>query len=342
MRFQIALIFSVAGMVMIGCGGNNQTEGTSTVRPPVTVRTVAAEQMDFPVMVRIGGTLVGEKQTVIPAKVTTTVTRVPARVGQKVRAGDLLVMLDPGGVQSQYNQAKAVFLNAEKQLTKMRNLFEAGAISETQFDAVETEYEIVKANFNAARRAIEIEAPFDGVVTDVFVRTGDEVSPGMPIVEVADVSSLRLLLEASAAQVAQLEVGQPVTVASGIDSSVVMTGNVYSIADAADRATRSFEVECRFPSPAKYFAPGMYVNAEIETEVLSAAIVVPGEAILYRSGKAMLYAIVDDTAALITVSELATGNGLSAVRGDIAAGQRIVVVGHKNLTPGASVQEAGQ
>jgi len=112
------------------------------------------------------------------------------------------------------------------------------------------------------------------------------------------------------------------------------------VADAANRNTRSFEVECRFPRPQPGFAPGMYVPAEVEVKIFARATVVPNEAILYRSGRAYLYAVAADTAMLVPIEVMAVGEGRSAVSGPLAAGQPVVVVGHKNLTPGALVQEA--
>jgi RND family efflux transporter MFP subunit len=270
------------------------------------------------------------------------VTEITVRIGQSVQTGDLLVMLDPRGVQSQYQQAEALYLNAEKQRKKMKVLYETGAISEMQLDEAETGFEVAKANFNSARQSIEITAPFEGVVTDIYVRIGDEVAPGLPIVEIADVGALRLYLEVSSSQAAQLETGQPVEVSSPVDASVVMKGKVFSIADAADQVTRSFEVGCHFPTPPKGFSPGMYVTAEVVTSILGSALVVPSQALLYRSGKVMLYAVDDDSAVLITVTELASGQGRSAIKGNISPGQRVVVVGQKNLTPGTKVREAGK
>jgi len=342
MIYRIILTALAVAAVLVGCGGNNQESANpETEAPPVTVRTEPVRQMDFPVTMRLGGNLKGNRQTVIPARVTTTVTDIPVKVGQKVNQGDLLVMLDPGGVQSQYNQAQALFENARKQWNKMQALYEAGAISELQKDAAETEYEVSKANFNSARQGVEIESPFDGVVADIHVRTGDEVSPGLPILEVADIGSLRLLLEASASEVSRMAVGQEVEVRSPTDTAVIMKGEVISIADAADMATRSFEVECSFDSPPRGFSPGMYVTAEIGTGMIKNAMVVPSQALLIRSGKAMLYVVESDTAAMLEVNELAKKKGMSAIEGDISPGQPVVTVGHKNLTPGSVVREAG-
>ena len=78
----------------------------------------------------------------------------------------------------------------------------------------------------------------------------------------------------------------------------------------------------------------------VEVAQLEAAIVIPNDAILYRSGKALVYVIDSDTAGLVSISILATGDGQSAVEGNLNTSERIVVVGQKNLTPGAKVREA--
>jgi RND family efflux transporter MFP subunit len=337
------LTIVTAVLLLVGCsGGNEETTSQPKEAPAVTVQTTPAERTDFPVTRRFGGNLKGNRQTTIPARVMTTVTEIPVRIGQKVQKNDLLVKFDPGGVQSQYHQVEAVHRRAEKHWNKMQTLYQAGAISETQLDEAETGYDVARADFNAIRQSVEITAPFSGVVTNINVRVGDEVVSGLPIVEIADVESLRLFLEVSSTQAAQLKAGQSVRVVSPVDSMVTMNGQVYSVADAANQATRSFEVECRFPSTPKGFAPGMYVTAEIETSVLSAVLVIPSQALLYRSGKVMVYAVQNDSVVLETVTELSSVDGNSAIEANIAPGQRVVVVGQKNLTPGTMVREAGQ
>jgi membrane fusion protein, multidrug efflux system len=339
MRSSIGVVAVLVIMALAGCGGKETaTDGAQTAQ--VAVRTAPVQQGDFPRTVVTGGTLSGDRQTAIPAKVQTTVTKIPVRRGQTVRRGDLLIQLDPGGVQSQYRQAEAVFRNAEKQVKKMRALYQAGAVSETQLDGAETEFEVAQANFDAARQTIEIDAPFDGVVTDVFVRVGDEVSPGLPLVDVADVSALRLILEVPNDQAARIEKGVPVRITSPVDSVQVMTGEVIGVADAADVQTRSFEVECRFAEVKPGFSPGMYVTADIETETLRDAILVPNDAVIYRSGQAMVYTVAADTAALVPVTVVAVGREMTAVSGALQAGQKAVIIGQKNLTPGAKVREA--
>ncbi|MEE9442629.1 MAG: efflux RND transporter periplasmic adaptor subunit [candidate division Zixibacteria bacterium] len=340
MRFLKIAFILTALVIVAGCLEQETNEIAEA--PPVMVVTEKATVDDFSRTIKVGGTLKGDRQARILSKVIGTVIDIPVRTGQAVRKGDMLVKLDRGGVQSQYNQAEAVYLNAEKQFNKMERLFAAGAISESQRDAAETEYKVAKANFESARQAIEIKAPFDGVVVDIPVRAGNEVAQGLPLIEIANVSALRLILDVPTIQVGIIKTGQKVIVSSSQDNMTAMTGTVISVADAADWETRSFEVECRFDEPIKGFAPGVYVIAEVEIEILSNALLVPNDAILYRSGEVSVYAVYSDTARLISVLVLAGGESYSAIEGQIQPDDRVVVLGHKMLTPGAKVQEATQ
>ncbi|MCP4568894.1 MAG: efflux RND transporter periplasmic adaptor subunit [FCB group bacterium] len=335
---QMIILLLISAM-MLGCGGNEQASDTKE-ETSIAVRTSQVIQQDFSVTLDLGGTLRGDRQTTIPAKVQSSVTDVLVKRGQKVKAGDLLIQLDPGGVTSQFRQAEAVYLNAGKQLDKMKALYKAGAVAETTLDAAETEFKVGQANFEAVRQAIEIRSLFDGVVADIYVRLGDEVSPGLPLVEIADMTALRMILDVPTSQLGELRVGLPVMVESPLANGRIMSGTVFSIADVADKVTRSFEVECRFPAPPEGFAPGTYVRAGIEIATLSAAKVVPNDAVLYRTGEASIYVLTSDTVALVPVQVLAANAEGTAVDGEMQVGQRVVVVGQKNLTPGSKVREA--
>lgn len=340
MKFLKIVFVFTALLFVTGCLEQESNEIPEA--PPVMVVTEKTIVDDFSRTIKVGGTLKGDRQAKILAKVTGTIIEIPVRTGQTVNKGDLLVKLDKGGVQSQFNQREAMYLNAEKSFNKMERLFNAGAISESQRDGAETDYKVARANFESARQAIEIEAPFDGVVVDIPVRIGNEIAQGLPIVEIAKVSSLRLVLDVPTVQVGIIKTGQNVTVTSSQNNSNGMTGTVISVADAANWETRSFEVECRFDNPTSGFAPGVYVIADIEVETLTNVLLVSNDAILYRGGEASVYGVYSDTARLISVKVLANGENSSAIEGDIKLNDKVVILGHKMLTPGARVLEATQ
>jgi len=329
----------VSVLLLAGCTGNS-AENTSGGAPAVAVHTAPVTQSTFPVRLTQTGTLKGERQTIVVAKVQSLVTGVRVAVGERVAAHQLLIDLDQGGVQSQYRQTEAVYRDAQSQLDKLEPLYATGAVSERELELARTSRDVARANFEAARQAVEIESPIAGVVTDLYVRSGDEVSPGMPLAEVADVKALRLTLEVPTVDRALLKVGQPVRVCSPFDSSSCMEGTVHSIADAADRDTRTFEVQCRFREPAVGMAPGTFVAAEILVRTLEDALTLPRDAVIYRGGVAFTYAVDADTVGLVRISVLAGDAGRVAVEGPLSPGQRVVTAGQRNLTPGARVREA--
>jgi membrane fusion protein (multidrug efflux system) len=334
MAWGTLLVMAAAGCT--GQGAQDGADGGATV----AVRTVAVDRASFPVRLAQTGTLKGDRQTVLVAKVQSVVTGVSVTVGERVAAGQRLIDLDRGGVQSQFTQTEAVFRDAQSQLDKLEPLYTTGAVSERELELARTSRDVARANFEAARQAVEIESPIAGVVTDLHVRGGDEVSPGRPLVEVADVKALRLTLEVPAGDRSQLKVGQPVRVCAPFDSASCMDGKVFSIADAADRDTRSFEVECRFGQPVPGLAPGTFVSAEILIRTLEDALTIPRDAVIYRGGGAFAYAVDADSVLLVALSVLATAGEQVAVAGPLLPGQRVVVAGQRNLTPGTRVREA--
>jgi len=308
--------------------------------PAVAVRTAIVDQAPFALRESFTGTLKGDRQTVLVAKLSSTVTGVSVSVGEQITRGQRVIDLDPGGVQSQYRQTEALCRDAETQLGKIESLFAAGAVSQRELELGRTGFDVARANFEAARQAVEIESPIAGVVTDLYVRTGDEVAPGEPLVEVADVGALRLTLDVPSSQIGRLSVGQPVKVCAPYDTAVCMAGSIRSIADAADRDTRTFEVECRFSEPLPSLAPGTFVSAEVTLRTLPSALSVPDEAVIYRGGQAFAYAVDADTTLLVPLEVLARDRGRTAVDGALKPGQRVVITGQKNLTPGTRIREA--
>ncbi|MEW5995609.1 MAG: efflux RND transporter periplasmic adaptor subunit, partial [Candidatus Zixiibacteriota bacterium] len=170
------------------CGGDAPPERQSE---PTAVRVMVVELSDEQVTKTYTGTLEGEQQAVMYARVAEAVDAVHVREGERVSAGRLLISLNKGGPGSRYLEAQAIFRNAEKQYRKMERLFNEGAVSETEFDAARTEYEVARASFEAAAELVEIRSPIDGVVTAVDVSAGDYLTLGQGLVTVAATDRLR-------------------------------------------------------------------------------------------------------------------------------------------------------
>ena len=130
--------------VIIQACGEKQKE-TNTVDKTTYVDTISVEAQsvgikELAISKTFSGTLEGEEQANIIAKIPERIMKVNVKVGEYVKAGNILFELDKGGASSQFYQAQVAYLNAQKNFERMKNLLAEGAISQQSFDQVETGY----------------------------------------------------------------------------------------------------------------------------------------------------------------------------------------------------------
>jgi RND family efflux transporter MFP subunit len=121
-------------------------------------------------------------------------TEIAVRSGDRVKAGDLLMSIDPAHQQASVDsqqaterQKKAVYDYDKLQFDRQKKLFDAGIVSRDVFDQAQQAYDNSKADYESAvasRKTQDeqlayytIRAPFEGVIGDIPVHIGDYVSP---------------------------------------------------------------------------------------------------------------------------------------------------------------------
>jgi len=104
--------------VVISCGGGETTveNGPELVAVEVAEATIGK----MTVFREFAGTLEGIEQARLSSKLSETVARVVVAPGDRVRADDVLVVFDKSGSSSGYEQARAIYENAQKTMKKMK------------------------------------------------------------------------------------------------------------------------------------------------------------------------------------------------------------------------------
>jgi membrane fusion protein (multidrug efflux system) len=301
--FSLILVVSLAG-----CGTRNkeQSAGDSvdqTLNTVVTpVEVAVAQRKTLSVSKTYSGTLEGIEQANIVPKISERITSVNVRVGQEVHAGQVIAILDKSGASSQFYQAEAGFRNAEKTLQRMKSLYEEGAIALQALDGTQTAYDVSKANFDAARSAVELGTPISGIVTAVNGSLGDLTTPGAPVATVARIDQMKAIFNLNESDVTNLAVGQQVQVHAETNRDARAFGKIIQLSKSADVRSRSFEIKALFHNtPERWFKPGMFCNVEVQIVQRSKTLVVPNVAIqsdgvsngvfLLRGGRALRRAV---------------------------------------------------
>jgi membrane fusion protein (multidrug efflux system) len=306
-------------------------------RTGIPVEVAAVQEGALVVRREFTGTLRGIRSATIRAKTGDEIVEIPVRVGQRVRADEVVIRQSSEGSMASVLQAEAAHDQARRAVERLRPLHERGAISDQDFDNAMTALRVAEANLEAARRSVDLVSPIAGVVTDILVTRGAMPESGDPLIRVSDLSRLQVLLQVSPEQARELALGQPARVeAHGL------AGSVSRVALQASPVSRLLEIELTFPGSggpeAERAVPGTLVTAAVEVGRRADALLVPRTAV--RDGIAWVVDG-DGVAHRREVTTGLEGDGQVEVLGGLAAGERVVVAGASLLSDGARTRIVG-
>ena len=189
--------------------------GTSVQAQGVQVPTVQIAARSVSTGYEIDGVIEPVKQSVISAQASGRVVKLLVKMGDQVKAGQLLATIDDRettvGVQrsqAQLTQSEAELRNAQMNFERTRDLRAQGFVSQAALDTAQTQYKAAQAGHdqaNAGARAsalsqgyTRVTAPYDGWVLQTHVDAGDLAVPGKPIVTVYAPLPLRAVVQVPA------------------------------------------------------------------------------------------------------------------------------------------------
>ena len=191
------------------------------------------------------GTIRAKLQATLEAKLSGRIAKMPVVLGQRVKAGELVVQLDAAEFNARLEQAAAAVEQSERDWKRVSALFEQQAATRSEYDAAQSRNRMAKgmeAEAKAIMNYVEVVAPFDGVVTKKWADVGDLAAPGKPLISIEDPAALQL--EADVSQVTAGHVRGDARLAVRVDGvSGELTGTVSEIAPAADPFSRTIRIK---------------------------------------------------------------------------------------------------
>jgi len=284
------------------------------------------------------GQVRGIRSATVRARTEDQILEIPVRVGTRVSEGEVVLRQSSQGSQASVRQAEAAHAQASRTVERLRPLHEQGAISTQDWDNALTALSVAEANFEAARRAIVLTSPIDGVVTDILETPGSFPGGGDPLMRISDLSRVQVLLGVSPGQRQELAVGQHALV-----TGRAAQGRVTRIALQADPDSRLIEVEVTFPgtsvgdtTPA--MVPGTLATVEIVVGARDSTLQVPAAA-LQDGGVWVVDA--EGVAHERTVRVGLRGNGSVEILEGLDNGERVVTAGASLLSDGVRTRVVG-
>jgi len=347
-KLRSGILLAFLTLTLLGCGSQKKEEPNASNGPEISaaivpIEVAVAEWRNISVSRTYSGTLEGEEQANIVAKISERVTGIAIHVGEAVVAGQVTITLDKSGASSQYYQAEANFKNAEKTLERMKSLYAEGAISLQTVDGTQTAYDVAKANFDAARSTVELTTPIPGVVTAVHVSVGDISLPGSVLATVAKIARMKVIFNINETDVPNLSIGQRVQVYSESTSDVKADGHIVQLSKSADIRSRSFEIKAIFPNTSnRWFKPGMFCRVTVELSPRQKTLVVPNAALQSDGVTNRVYVVRKGRAFQRVVQVGVTDGQNSEILQGLADRDTVATVGVTNLKDSSVVSVSGR
>jgi RND family efflux transporter MFP subunit len=353
MKLMLSGCFLAAASVMVaGC----HSGVAANTAPPETVRSqvVESQSRQVPVNVRAVGTLHARETAVVSAQVVGRIQQVLVHEGDKVSAGQTLVILDDATLRASADQADAAVNAAENQqaaaqtnsdlaastLARYKQLQEQKSVSPQEMDEVArraqasaaqvaaftAQENAAKAQASGAHAMLQytrIRAPFAGILIARMADPGSLAAPGVPLLQIDRDGPLQLQSTVDESAIAALHVGMSLPISMDGAPNAVTSGTVAEIVPAADPSSHTFLVKISLP-PSKQLRAGMYGTAEIPAGARQ-AIVVPVSAIVTRGSLPCAYVLDSNgVAQLRYVTTGVTRGSLMEILSGISAGETLV------------------
>jgi multidrug efflux system membrane fusion protein len=331
--------------------------------PPVPVTTAEVGQHDVPVYLDGLGTVQASNTVAVHSQVDGKLQSVNFVEGQRVKAGDVLAVVDPRPFQAALDQAKAKKAQDEaqlvsdaKDLTRFQDLMRKGAGTSQSVDQQQAKVDALKATIASDEAGIEnaetqlsyatITAPIDGRVGFRQVDAGNIVHAGdqTPITVLTALSPTMVIFtlpqrNLPAVQDAMAKVEVQVAALDQDLKHELGQGKLLLIDNQIDQTTSTIRLKASFPNKDERLWPGEFVHARVLIETLKDAVTIPSAAVQRNSQGLLAWVIKpDSTAENRPIVGGPTQNDMTVVKSGLKPGEQVVVSGQYRLKPGVKVQ----
>lgn len=173
------------------------------------------------------------------------VVKVLVQEGAKVSVGQTLAVIKADLQSVELQNAEATYLTAQKDAQRFESAFKTGGVTQQQLDQMNLQLQSAKARLNQAKINVgdsNVKSTINGIVNKRHIEPGTVVAPGAPLFDVVNVSKLKLKANATENQVANIKVGDEVTIKASVYPDKDFKGKVTFIAAMADESL-NFPVE---------------------------------------------------------------------------------------------------
>ncbi|WP_448102594.1 efflux RND transporter periplasmic adaptor subunit [Luteibacter jiangsuensis] len=299
----LASVGIVAGLSLRAVESRELDTWTQAQLTP-SVQTISASALSDTQGLTLPGHLDAWIATPIHARVGGYLKQWNVDIGEKVKAGQVLALIDTPELDQQFEQAKAELVRAQANVRladttarRWQNLLQSRSVSKQEADEKASEAETARATELAAKADVDrlaalesfkkIVAPFDGTVTARNTDIGDLITAnndgGQPLFSIADTSKMRLYTQVPQGYASSILPGMKVKLLVLGHGGETVDGTLIGTSRSINRTSGTLLAQFKVENPRQDLLPGDFAEVQLATHAPDGAVTVPATTLLFRA-----------------------------------------------------------
>ena len=333
-----SIFIASAAIMAAGCGNNAgkaQEETVAVVEEAPSVSVVQVSVREVPQTATYTSTVLPYVKNNIVPQTGGRITKINVEIGDAVKEGQVLAEID----KAQLQQAQLSLQNQEVELARLKALYEAGGLSKSDLDAIETQYNVTKTQVENLLENTVLLSPINGVVTARNYDVGDMCSVASPIFTVEQIAPVKVLVGISESDYSKVKKGDSVELTAEAVPGKTFYGKINRIYPTIDPSTRTFTVEVVVQNNYMTLRPGMFVRATVDFGSNN-NVVIPDVAVVKQQGSGERFVYILNQDGTVTYQKILLGRRMGTeyeVLEGIEDGAKVVTGGQIRLKDGIKV-----
>jgi len=338
-------------LLLAGCG--EDAPPPEPIRPVLSAPVVAVTQQELG---RFAGNIEPRYESTLGFRVSGRIARRLVDVGNEVKAGDLLAVLDPTDQQNQLrsregdlSRVEAQWINAQANSRRQQELYDRGVGSAALLDRATADLKTSRASLEQAKAAVsqakdqlgysELRADHEAVVTALSAEAGQVVAAGQEVVTLARPDVKEAVIDLPATLVEELPRDVDFYVQAQLDPTVATHATVREIEPQANSATRTRQVRLTLAQTPPGLLLGTAISVSLTHKVAPRG-EVPLRALQEANGHTQVW-VIDEQAHTVAprpVSVLERRADTAIIDASVRPGERVAIAGLNSLKPGQKIK----
>ncbi len=331
-------------LVNTGCGESgsaaNETAAVEETRA-VNVVTSVVRPREFINHLRLVGEVKPVRRVVVSIEATGLVKRIEVEKGESVRQNAVLARLDDELLRAAADEAEAALNASGLTLRNQKRLLDQKALAESVYLDTRYRHDMNLARHQQAQTYLSktvIRAPISGVVDSRDLEVGELATPGRELMDLVDIDRVKIVAGVPERHLKHVTDGTRATLTFPAYPDVVLEADISYIGTTLDPESRTVPVEITLDNPGHRLKPEMAVTIRVVKDNIPVAIVIPQDAVIDTDQGRIVFLADKNVARSVPVALGSTSGDQVLVTNGLSVGDSLIVVGHRNLVNGESIQ----